>query len=367
MQAKSRYVVVNNPKLAAQRKVFERSVRRLTQVPAAGLFPFLDGYGLYAGQCTNALSNNPGGTLPNTTLAPGAAADSHQSQAPRALDQHPRDSADGAVMPVAVPPTAAIPVTTVFIKTADGCATTYPSQTIVNNPTTGGGLASLPEPGFPYGSYKLCAQRTLSGVTTPRPRRPAHGNRLRRSTTRSQTSTVAAETAANRVDDTIVNTNANGTPAFVGQPHLSGQPRPSRPPTARSSSGSTGPGHASDRSPPHLGRARLHAHRDARGDVRGHGHPARRLHAARPLLHGLRADRRSPGRAPARPPDDGAGDPPAALAGLHRHRQRADGPGPRQQRDLLRKPHREQPEPSRSARSPSTPLRRRTRARSRSR
>ena len=49
---------------------------------------------------------------------------------------------------------------TVFVKTADGCATTYPSQIIANTTTTtGGGVGALPEPGFPYGSYSVCAQR----------------------------------------------------------------------------------------------------------------------------------------------------------------------------------------------------------------
>ena len=68
LDAKSRWLTVNNPKLAAQRQVFD-SLAQNTTVPAAGLFPFLDGYGLYAGQCT---TNNPGGTLPNTTPNPGA-------------------------------------------------------------------------------------------------------------------------------------------------------------------------------------------------------------------------------------------------------------------------------------------------------
>jgi hypothetical protein len=214
--AKSQHVVVNNPKLAAQRKVFS-AASPLTQVPAAGLFPFLDGYGLYAGGCTNALSNNPGGTLPNTTLAPGdpPTATNPDLRVPSINIRVIR--ADGVAMPVAVPPTAATPATTVFIKTADGCATTYPSQTIVNNPTTGGGLATLPEPGFPYGSYKLCAQRTLSGVTT-------HGHADQRTGTSpgtydaKSTSTVAAETATNRVDDTIVNTTATGTPTIAANP-----------------------------------------------------------------------------------------------------------------------------------------------------
>ena len=134
-------------------------------------------------------------------------------------------AANGAA--AAVPATT--PFTTVFVKTADGCATTYPSQTIVNNTTTGGGLASLPEPGFPYGTYKLCAQRTVSGVTTHGHADQRTGTGTRRLRHAGTTTTVVAETVANRVDDTIANTNANGVPALLGQPHLSEHARRSRP------------------------------------------------------------------------------------------------------------------------------------------
>lgn len=207
----SRYVVVNNVKLTSQRKVFDAGAPA-TQVPATDLFPFLDGYGLYAGQCTP--QNVPAGALPNTTPNPGATLVTNPKIRVPSINVRVI-RADGAAMPVAVPPTAAIPATTVFIKTADGCATTYPSQVIAN--TTTGGVASLPKPGYPYGSYKLCAQRTLSGTTL-------HGHADQRTgagagiyDTKS-TATTAAETAANRVDDTITNTNANGVPALAANP-----------------------------------------------------------------------------------------------------------------------------------------------------
>ena len=45
-------------------------------------------------------------------------------------------------------------------------------------PPRGGGSASMPEPGFPYGSYKICAQSSATGP--PRPRRHPAGDRLRR-------------------------------------------------------------------------------------------------------------------------------------------------------------------------------------------
>ena len=153
----------------------------------------------------------PRGRAPQHDPEPGRDA-RHQSQDPRALDQHPRARARTASR--GRPVTA--PFTSVFVKPADGCATTYPSQNIAN--TTTGGLASLPKPGYPYGTYKLCAQRTVSGVTTARARRPEDRGRRRRLRHDRQTTTAAAETAANRVDDTITNTNANGVPALAANP-----------------------------------------------------------------------------------------------------------------------------------------------------
>ena len=202
----SRYVVVNNVKLTSQRKVFDAGAPA-TQVVADDLFPFLDGYGLYAGQCTP--QNVPAGALPNTNPNPGATLTTNPKIRVPSINIRVLSANGTAVVPVTTP------FTSVFVKPADGCATTYPSQNIAN--TTTGGLSSLPKPGYPYGTYKLCAQRTVSGVTT-------HGHADQRTGTSpgtydtKQTSTAVAETSTNRVDDTIANTNANGVPALAANP-----------------------------------------------------------------------------------------------------------------------------------------------------
>ena len=202
----SRYVVVNNVKLTSQRKVFDAGAP-VAQVPATDLFPFLDGYGLYAGQC--APQNVPAGALPNTNPDPGETLTTSPKIRVPSINLRVLTANAGAAVP------ATSPFTTVFVKPADGCATTYPGQNVAT--TTTGGLASLPKPGYPYGTYKLCAQRTVSGVTT-------HGHADQRTGSGSgaydtrQTNTAVAETATNRIDDTISNTNANGVPALSSNP-----------------------------------------------------------------------------------------------------------------------------------------------------
>jgi Tfp pilus assembly protein PilV len=202
VNSNSEWITVNNPKLAVQRKTVEAaSGLPSATVTASGLYPFLDGYGIYSGQCT---TNNPGGTLPNTAPDPG-----------QSLTTSPKirmPSINIRVLNAAK--TATVNGATVFVTTADGCATTYPSQVTATNTTTGGGIASLPSPGFPYGSYKICAQQTATGP---------HGHAdIRTGTTpfydSRQTTTVAAETSTNRVDDTVANTAAAGVPAFAANP-----------------------------------------------------------------------------------------------------------------------------------------------------
>jgi type II secretory pathway pseudopilin PulG len=199
INAQSRYVTLNNAKLSAQRKTFDAgSVASTVQAP--GLFPFLDGYGIYAGQCT---TNNPGGALPNE--APGPAGIITTSPKIRVPSINIRVVNAGA--------SAAVTGATVFVTTADGCATTYPSQVTANTTTTtGGGVGALPAPGYPYGSYRICAQSSGTGP---------HGHadiRASGSYDSRQTSTVVAETGTNLVNDTVASTNAAGTPAFAANP-----------------------------------------------------------------------------------------------------------------------------------------------------
>ena len=117
---------------------------------------------------------------------------------------------------------AAVTGATVFVKPADGCTTTYTSQASANTTTTtGGGVGALPEPGFPYGSYSVCAQRPSTGWP---PTGTATSGRAGIYDAKS-TSTVATETATNLVNDTIVNNTQTGTPT-IREPDLPGHTDP---------------------------------------------------------------------------------------------------------------------------------------------
>jgi hypothetical protein len=75
------------------------------------------------------------------------------------------------------------------------CPNVLPTQ--VSATTTAGGAAALPQPGFPYGTYKLCAQN--SGGTL-------HGHADQR------TGTSPGAYGTGHVDDTINNaTGGNNT------------------------------------------------------------------------------------------------------------------------------------------------------------
>jgi Tfp pilus assembly protein PilV len=188
VNAKARWITVNNVKLAAQRLVFDSGAQNTT-VPAAGLFPFLDGYGIYAGQCT---PQNVPGTLPNTAPGPGATVTtSPKIRVPSINLRVVNSTSTSGAGP------AGQNGVTLVIKTADGCANTFPNQTSASMTYGGTTYAgAIPEPGFPYGNYKICAQRTVSGVVR-------HGH-----------ADVFPFTTAH-VDETVVNTNANGnTPSW---------------------------------------------------------------------------------------------------------------------------------------------------------
>jgi Tfp pilus assembly protein PilV len=201
----SQWLTVLNSKLAVGSETVEASPTGVpnTLVTAAPLFPFLDGYGVYAGKCT---TNNPAlpptnssGSLQVLTPTPGQILTTPRVRVPainvRVVQVNGTTVQAGAV---------------VTIKTADGCAMTFPAQ-LSNSatpvaPLTAGGL---PQPGFPYGTYKICAQATVSSAM-----RHGHADVRTGSSTGSydakQTTSYANETVANRVDDTVSNTNANG-------------------------------------------------------------------------------------------------------------------------------------------------------------
>jgi hypothetical protein len=90
----------------------------------------------------------------------------------------------------------------VFVTTADaGCANTFPVQLSAN---VNGINGSLSEPGFPYGTYRICAQQSASAGPHGHADVYAGGYDSR------STSTVANETSSNLVNDVVSNTNANG-------------------------------------------------------------------------------------------------------------------------------------------------------------
>ena len=205
--SKSRYISYNNAKLAVQWPTVDdgTTASLWTSVSTPEVYPFLDGYGVYAGRCSqNAPSQNVSVSPGSATTLSGSSRIWTPSINIRVLN------AGGTAVPTTT--------TTIFVTTADGCSTTYPSQTMTNTTTTtGGGVGAMPEPGFPYGSYKICAQTTISGTTT-------HGHADQRTGTSPgsydsrQTSSAVAETATNLVNDTIVNNAQAGVPNIAANP-----------------------------------------------------------------------------------------------------------------------------------------------------
>ena len=213
------------------------------------------------------LPTTPGGTLPNTAPDPGArrSPPARSSACPsinvrvRRPTQHagsavPADHA--ATRPSSSrPPTAAPPPTR-----ARPSSTTPPPAAV---------CASLPEPGFPYGSYKLCAQRTVSGDHA-RPRRPAHGDRQRRLRHEADHHGRRRDRGQPRRRHDRQHERPTGTPTIAANPIYPNTPC-SRHQRLDHHPAQQDRAMRVTRPSPHLGRARLHAHRDARGDVGGHG------------------------------------------------------------------------------------------------
>ena len=109
------------------------------------LFPFADGYGVYAGSCE---ANNPGLYDPDYfatvgssafTITPPGGTSTVDVRVP-SINVRVTDAADNPR-----------PLARVFVKNSDpGCAETYPMQT---SDTAG----AMPEPGYPFGKYTVCA------------------------------------------------------------------------------------------------------------------------------------------------------------------------------------------------------------------
>jgi hypothetical protein len=176
--AQSRWLSVGNSGMTVSPKLLTgtgTAPATTTQINASNLFPFTGGYSVYPGQCTaNAAGAKTYVTDPGTIVSTAT----NKLRVP-SINIHVVNSAGTNT-------TGAF----VYIKPADSCANWFPQQTSTN--TTAGGAAALPNPGFPYGTYKLCAQN--SGGTL-------HGHGDVRTGTGYDTG---------HIDETITNTAAGG-------------------------------------------------------------------------------------------------------------------------------------------------------------
>jgi type II secretory pathway pseudopilin PulG len=188
LAAESRWLTVSNSKMLVGSKLFTAptaSPDPEPQLNATNLFPFLDGYSLYPGQCSvNAAGAKTYTPTPGQILT---VASPNKLRLPAINIRVVTSNSTSGSGPVG------LPGATVVIKSADaGCGNTFPNQTSAT--TTAGGQGALPAPGFPYGSYKVCAQQTVGGVTT-------HGH--------ADVQPYASSSTAH-TDETVVNTAAGG-------------------------------------------------------------------------------------------------------------------------------------------------------------
>jgi Tfp pilus assembly protein PilV len=159
---RSRWITISNAKLDAPfTKLFtltSAAPANDVTVSATGLYPFLDGYGVWAGACA---ANNPTtspntGTIGTATVTPGNTTTLTGANAVLlpAINLRVSTSTSGS------PPAAISPAATIKVTTDDaGCTNTFPDQ-------TSNASGALPLPGHPYGRYRICAQRTVSGTTS---------------------------------------------------------------------------------------------------------------------------------------------------------------------------------------------------------
>jgi hypothetical protein len=148
-----------NSKLTVGQKIVDNG-SAATTVSAQNLFPFTDGYKIFAGQCA---ANNPTtspntGTLPTYTPTPGQVLTMGSTNDIRVPAINVQVlNASGSV--------ASTTNTRVFATSADsGCTQSWSNLTIANKVYASVTYNSvLNEPGFPYGSYRLCAQASTTG------------------------------------------------------------------------------------------------------------------------------------------------------------------------------------------------------------
>jgi hypothetical protein len=198
--AKSRWLTFVNSKLTVGQKIVDAGSQQ-TNINVQNLFPFTDGYKIYAGGCA---ANNPAtysATLPVYSPTPGQILQMTTANDIRVPSIN--------VQVINMDGTAASTSTTkVVVTSADsGCSQSWSNLAISNKAYGSTTYPSvLTEPGFPYGNYKVCAQLTSTGP---------HGRAdLRAAGVWSDTTgtTPVLETSANRIDETVPNTAMGGTP-----------------------------------------------------------------------------------------------------------------------------------------------------------
>ena len=149
--AQSRWLSVANSKLTVSPRLFTATgtaPATATQINATSLFPFTNGYSVYPGQCTaNAAGAKTYTPTPGQTLSTAT----NKLRVP-SINIH--------VVNNASPTPANLTGATVMIEPSDypTCPNVFLTQ--VSTTTTAGGAAALPNPGYPYGTYKLCAQNS---------------------------------------------------------------------------------------------------------------------------------------------------------------------------------------------------------------
>jgi Tfp pilus assembly protein PilV len=146
--AKSPSLTLTNAKLTVGAKTFPTTPGApVANINAPNLFPFTDGYGAYAGKC----SQNSPAASPNTGTLPVYTPTAGQTLTMTTANDIRVPSINIRV----VSTTAGATYTTgasVYIYPADvGCTNRW------TTPQTSNASGAMPEPGFPYGKYTLCA------------------------------------------------------------------------------------------------------------------------------------------------------------------------------------------------------------------
>jgi hypothetical protein len=199
----SQWLTVTNPNLGAGLKTFDAGTPS-TMIETTDLFPFPSGYGAYAGKCT---ANNPSNSPTNNasflkTYTPTAnqilTTGSNRIRMPSINVRVVTSNTTTSPGPTGT--TGA----TIFVYPIDSACTglvpavSFPTQ--MSGPKTYGSTTYqgvIPNPAYPYGSYKICAQ--LSGTFGTR-----HGHADVRSSTSFDTGVL------NHPNDTVLNTDPDG-------------------------------------------------------------------------------------------------------------------------------------------------------------